>query len=217
MKTLYGEFRKALDAQDKEKALELCLKSLEAGKITVQDLYIQILTPALNDWKCDYNTDRLCIWNEHVRSSIVRTIIECCYPHIIRLRKEKTGDAIGPKVAVVCPPEEYHEIGARMVADFFSIAGYDVVFVGANTPQESFMEAIGVVKPMYVALSVSNYYNLINTRRIVNRLRERVKDLKIIVGGNAFNSNPGYWKEIGADMYLEDLREIFLMGERDLQ
>lgn len=35
---------------------------------------------------------------------------------------------------VLCPPEEYHDLEARMVADFFTIAGFDTIYVGGNTP-----------------------------------------------------------------------------------
>jgi hypothetical protein len=35
------------------------------------------------------------------------------------------------------------------------------------------------------------------------------------VGGNAFENNPDYWKEVGADIFLKDPREILALGKRD--
>jgi methanogenic corrinoid protein MtbC1 len=214
---LYEEFRKALDEQNKDRAVEICIKAIDEERTDIPNLYLNVLTPALNEWDCDYEVDRLCIWNEHVRSSIVRTIMECCYPYIARKRRERSGDGRGPKVAVVCPVEEYHEIGARMVADIFALAGYDVTFAGANTPQDSFLEAVKVLKPLYVAVSISNYYTLISGRRVISQIKQWTPQSRIIVGGNAFKNNPEYWKEIGADIYLTDPGEILKMGERDLK
>ncbi|HNS66443.1 MAG TPA: cobalamin-dependent protein [Mesotoga infera] len=217
MKTLYEEFRKALDEQDKDRAVEICIKAIDEERTDIPGLYLHVLTPALNEWDCDYESDRLCIWNEHVRSSIVRTVMECCYPYIARKKRERFGDVKGPKVAVVCPIEEYHEIGARMIADIFALAGYDVTFAGANTPHDSFLEAVKVLKPLYVAVSISNYYNLISGRRVISQIKQWTPQSRIIVGGNAFRNNPEYWKEIGADIYLTDPVEILKMGERDLK
>lgn len=217
MKNLYGEFTKALDSHNKDEAVNVCLTALESDEITILELYLEILTPAMNGWECDYKLNELCIWDEHVRSAIVRTILECCYPRIMKEKKTKFSDVPGSKVAVVCPSEEYHEIGARMVADIFLLAGYDASFVGANTPQEAFIRAVESCRFKYIALSVSSYYNLINTRYLIGRIKEVSKDTKIIVGGKAFDKNPDYWKDINADAYLSDPREIFTLQERDVQ
>ena len=45
------------------------------------------------------------------------------------------------------------EIGARMVADFFEMEGWDTCFLGANTPKESIIETIRAQKADLVALS----------------------------------------------------------------
>ena len=65
---------------------------------------------------------------------------------------------------------------------------------------------------MYVAISVSNYYNLINTRRMISRIKEAGGKSRVVVGGNAFEKNPDYWKEVGADIFLKDPREILALG-----
>jgi methanogenic corrinoid protein MtbC1 len=157
-----SSFIEALDSQDKKRAVEICIDALDSGSIEVVDLYLEILGPALGNWECDYESDRMCIWNEHIRSSIVRTVMECCYPYIIGKRGGKRSAEKEVTVAVLCPPEEYHEIGARMISDIFTIAGYNSTFVGANTPLDTFLEAMKELNPSYIAISVSNYYNLIN-------------------------------------------------------
>lgn len=209
MYKLYEEFLNYLQTEDKESAISYVLKKLESNEIDIVTLYTKILAPSLNTMECKIDEKNICIWKEHVRSSIIRTIVECCYPYIIKERHEKYNGNKGDKVVVVCPPEEYHEIGAKMAADFFTLCGYNSIFVGSNTPKDDFLDAINIVKPKYVVISVTNYYNLINAKRVISKIKEKSNyDVKILVGGYAFKINPESYKAIGADMFIDTFEDI---------
>lgn len=219
MHPLYQEFVGHLDRKDKDACVELVLSKLSKGEIDVVTLYNEVLTPALNAPAYGDKEGAVRIWEEHARTSIVRTVIENCYPYIIRERKAKYGAVAGKHLhaVVVCPTEEFHEIGARMVADFFDLCGYDVTFVGANTPQDDIIEAIAHVRPAYVAISVTNTYSLVAAKRTVAKLlalREREKaGFGIIVGGTAFKANPEMAREMGADRLLSTFEDIRKLSE----
>jgi len=117
-------------------------------------------------------------------------------------------------VIVVCPTEELHEIGARMVTDFFTLCGYTATFIGANTPQDEIMEAIKYIQPVYVALSVTNNYNLIAARKAVQRISEQKEafKFKVILGGQACRYQPAVCLEMGADMVLQTFKDIRSLG-----
>lgn len=205
----YNKLISYLEKEDKEKAVEYAMSLLSDGKVDFITLYRDILSPSLNNMFCNVDEKGICVWREHVRSSIVRTIIECAYPFVIKEREKRGIKKRNQSVIVVCPQEEYHEIGARMVADFYTFLGFDTVFVGANTPKEDFVSAINVIKPRYVVISVTNYYNIVNAERAIKKLREKADyDLKIIVGGYAFKSNKEIYKKIGADYLLDSFEEI---------
>lgn len=205
MNEYFDEFMKHLAAEDKEKCLEFVDKKLESSELDILTLYDEILLPAQNDQVC-WQDDSLCIWKEHVRTSIVRSVIEFCYPHVVRER-DRRGNAGRGKVLIGCPSEEYHEIGARMVADYFTILGFDVVFVGANTPRKEILDAIVHIKPKYIGISVTNFYNLVTAIQLGQELQkiraENNMDFKILVGGNAFRNNPDVPGEIGADAIVQ--------------
>ena len=202
------EFLEALDREDKERAVQLVMQLLETGEVGIVQLYDEVLTPAQNDWECDGDGET-CIWREHVRSSIVRTIVEMVYPYVLKERRSRGVASKGASVVVICPPEELHEIGPRMVADLFHLAGYDVTFVGANTPIETIISGVARVRPRYVAISVTNPYNLIALRRTIERIRDRLPEgTEIIVGGRAIEANPGLAEEIGADRVLGTFKDI---------
>ena len=219
MHPFYKEFLTYLDRQDKEHCVSFILDKLSNGEIDIVTLYEEILTPSLREQFCRESGTEICIWEEHVRTSIIRTVIECCYPFLIRERDRLYSAEKKGKGIITCPSEEYHEIGARIVADFFTLCGYDVTFVGANTPREEVFSAIAFVKPVFVAISVTNYYNLVAARKMINRLKEIRTDtegnFKIIVGGIAFQDNPSSAGEIGADQFLVTFADIKALSEEE--
>jgi MerR family transcriptional regulator, light-induced transcriptional regulator len=207
----YQEFSSILASEDKEAALNFALNLLKEQQVGVVDLYTRILGPALNQMTCDDEDQRLCIWREHVHTAIIRTIVESCYPFVIAEKKKLHSTERGI-AAVICPPEENHELGARMVADFLTICGFRTVFVGSNTPYTDFLTGVELIGPKLIAISVTNYYHIVVTKKIVTELRAKMGDkVKIVIGGNAFDSNPDHVRAIGADYYsksFEDLKNI---------
>jgi methanogenic corrinoid protein MtbC1 len=209
MRELVQEFLAALDREDKESAVHLAKQMLEAGEVGIVQLYNDVLAPALNDWGCLEGDSDICVWREHVRSSIVRTILEIAYPYMLKERDARGTPRKAVAVTVLCPPDELHEIGPRMVADFFTLAGYDVTFVGANTPIDDLITAVRQVRPRYVAISVTNFYHLIAVRKAIERLRGHLPEgTEILVGGRAFGTNPGKAMEVGADRLLGTFEDI---------
>lgn len=206
MNKIYDEFVSYLNDENKEKAVEFILNKLESKEIQIVDLYNSVLAPALNNMECNLKDKRICIWKEHVRSSIIRTIIECCYPYVM---KEKVKDNIEKKAIIVCPSEEYHEIGARMAADFFTLCGYNTIFIGSNTPREDFLGAIDVVKPDYIVISVTTYYNLVAAKKTIEKIKgEGGFKGKILVGGYAFKDNWEAVSSVGADTYIDSFEDV---------
>ena len=96
-----------------------------------------------------------------------------------------------------------------MAADMLTICGYDTIYVGSNTPYNDFYNAVDFVRPRIIAISVSNYYNIIATKRIIDELRNVIDfPVKIIVGGSAFADDPERFRVVGADHYAKTLSDI---------
>lgn len=208
MQELYDKLLLSLQEENKEKALNICLTALEEKKIYVVELYENLLTSALNSIIDEFPHDEDLIWREHVRSGIIRSIVEAAYPYVLEER-----DALGGKdkgnVIVMCPAYEDHDLGARMIADFFTIAGYKSTFIGAKTPINTILKAVEMVSPQYLCISVTNYYNLISTKKTVESIKSsRDEDITILVGGSAFKSNPHAVEEVGGDYLFKSFKDI---------
>lgn len=209
MEQIYKEFRTYFDSDNKEGAVNYILGLLHKKEIDIVDLYENILQPSLNHIECKYEDAEICIWEEHIKTGIIRTIIECCYPFVMEKKKEFAGTSKG-KAIVLCPPEEYHDVGARMVTDFLTIIGYEAIFVGSNTPHDHFLNAVEHINPKLVAISVTNYYNLVITKKLVQEMKEKTdKKFLVLAGGNAFDSDPKKVKKIGADFYVKNFTDIY--------
>jgi len=93
-----------------------------------------------------------------------------------------------------------------MLADFLEMEGWDVTYLGANTPKEELLAHLKDHKPFMAALSVATMFNLDHARLTIKTIKEdeETKDIKIMVGGLAFNSMPQLWHNIGADGYAAD-------------
>ncbi len=208
MSDYLSKFKHALNSGEKENAVRLCLDAVSTGQLSLLQLYTEVLAPALNSIECS-SSDWECIWREHISTSIVRTILENCYPVVLKQRDEQGTKKEHGTVLIFCPPDEYHDLGARMVTDFFTLAGFKAIFVGNNTPKKSFLSAIGRIEPRYVAISISNPYHLFQTRKVIEEIRNSCPpSLKIVVGGQAFLNNKKAYKEIGADILLESFEDI---------
>jgi len=194
-------------------------EKLANEEISYTELYEELLIPYLSNWDCDEEIQELCVFKEHVSTSIIRTIIEINYPFLVEKRKKFLEDGriteLRKKVFIACPAGEFHEIGARIVSDIFYINGYDVLYVGANTPLDEIIKMTKVYIPDYIAFSVSDPYNIISTKKTIAKLRDNNTQSKIIVGGRAFKINPHVFKQIKADLLLNSFDDIQKLAEGD--
>lgn len=212
----YDTFKEHLGRQEKEPCILLAQDLLNSGQADVIELYEGLLMPALNNIHDGDGGSPAAVWQEHIRSAIVRSILEGCYPRLLQERERRGYPRNGKKVLVLCPRDEYHEIGARMAADFFTVCGYDALFIGANTPEATIAEAVEALKPDNLAISVTNYYNLSAARKAIEGIRYRPgHPPKILAGGHAFYQNPDIYKQIGADACLRTFEDIEALAKEE--
>lgn len=209
-------FVKYFDDNNKDKCVELTVKSLHTNTITIPELYEKVLRPALYSIEECVDKENGCIWKEHVKTSIVKTVIESIYPFIIKLKKQV--EPLNIKVVFVCPENEYHEIGLRMMSDFFTLNGYDSLFIGSNSPKDQIVTAISFANPKYIAISVTDYYLLFEAQKMIQKIKSTYnKNIIVIVGGLAFKHNLDSVPKIGGDIYLETFEDVVSLSKGELK
>ncbi len=203
----YNQFISALNKEFKDDCIILILQLLDEG-VCLREVYEDYLIPGLANYNCDDEFEEICIWKEHTRTSIIRTILEATYPYLIKQKETP----IGKTVVVACPEQEYHEIGAIIATNYFTMLGFDAKYIGANTPSEEIISAVRIMNPDFLALSITNYYNIVVTKRLTQKLKNQFQDLKIIIGGLA-TQNENTRKQIEYDYLLLSYDDILKFKE----
>ena len=90
------------------------------------------------------------------------------------------------------------DIGARMVSDHFEMAGWDSIFLGADTPSDALVRVISDFGADLVAVSSGLGINVRATAALVKAIHAS-GDVPVLVGGLPFLAVPGLWKDVGAD------------------
>lgn len=228
MDSLLEEFLTPLLRTDKEKCVLMALGWLEKKAVTIRGLYDDIIKAALMRAVCSvYDSVPSCIWQEHARTAIARTIVECAYPYVLRERDSTEISCNSSKsdlrvvepgiprtrLVVVCPEGELHELGPRIAADYFTLAGFEVYFIGSNTPREDFLTTLPILKPDYIAVSVTTHYNLVEAKKLITRIREKDPNARIVGGGQAIAENSDAARAMGITRVVNTYDDIMAFGK----
>ncbi len=206
----YKTFLELLEKEQKDQAVLFAVELLENKTLTIEELYQELLAPSLTTFECQEEDQEVCIWKEHFRTSIIRTILESSYLYIVeRLKSVKKNNK---KIVVLTPAFEYHEIGAIMVYHYMLLEGLDASYIGANTPKDEILSALRAYQPEYLAMSVTNPYNIVITKQITDEIKRFFPEVKIILGGQAFTHHYDA-ESIKCDYLLQTLEDIKKFGK----
>lgn len=199
--------------ENTKKAIDLILNSYNDG-ISIKSIYIDVFQTCLYEIGRLWEIDEISIAKEHYLTAAVQLAMSQFYPYIFN------GYRNG-KVVASCVGNELHEIGIRMVADFFEMDGWETYYLGSNLPLESIIQEVKNIKPDILALSATVESNVDNIKGIIKQVRrvEDISNIKILVGGRPFILNDGLWKLVGADGFgqngeiaVKKARELMLNG-----
>jgi methanogenic corrinoid protein MtbC1 len=172
----------ALTAHDKAGAVGAALAAVDSGALSVQQTYV-VLGALLTDFGARWQTGEVCVWEEHLASATVRTIVEGLYPRVSALAKARGHDR--GTVLLTCPPHEAHDLGLRMLADRLELAGWRVFFLGADTPTSDIVAATVGLSADAVVLSLSTHFHRVAFRSLLMELHKELPTVRILAGGPA--------------------------------
>ncbi|MDY0079188.1 MAG: cobalamin-dependent protein [Ignavibacteriaceae bacterium] len=184
---------------DKNPAQESILNCVK-NSVPIKDIYLHVFQVTQRETGRLWQINRLSVAQEHYITAATQFIMSRLYPYLFSSTQKKQ------KIIISCTAGELHELGARMVADFFEMDGWDSYYFGANTPPASLINAIQTYKPAVVALSVTMTFNLSSLTELISEIRRNpvLNEIKIIVGGFPFLISPNLWQHVGADGCASD-------------
>lgn len=144
------EFVRALERGDAQFAELIALDALAEDGLSVADLYVDVIAPALAEVGHQWESGRMSIADEHLATGIAYDVMRLvgrtatAYPR--RSRERLLLAAVGA---------EGHTTGLRMIADLAEGHGFDVQFLGASVPVATLAGIVAKHRPEIVGLTVT--------------------------------------------------------------
>lgn len=192
-KRLRDELDRRLKKRDRKGAISEATKAVATEEISIPELYEEVLTPLMVGIGASWQSEEKQVWEEHFASAVIRGIIEALYEQVNKVRKTRPVD--GRSVLLACPPEEQHDLGIRMIADYFEMAGWKTYFLGADTPEDQIITAAKELKVDALVLSASTHFHRLCLRELVDRLHQALPEVRIWAGGPAFKYDKDGWNK----------------------
>lgn len=210
----YDQLITALDQLDRAACIDWAQRILSQQSISLLALYDHILVPSLNRIASNQSAQEIPIWEEHVKSAIVRSIIELASPYVYAAVPSLSVSQEAPTAIVLCLEEEYHELGARIAADYMILCGFKVHFIGANTPKKEIFAALNTLSPALLVISVTNYYHLVKLQHLIDEIKADPSiRTRIAVGGYAVDNTPNVHSHIQPDYFVKSYSDFLSLKE----
>jgi MerR family transcriptional regulator, light-induced transcriptional regulator len=206
---LANNYLNALLSGERQTANRLIMDAVGSGT-DIRDIYLSVFQPAQHEIGRLWQINKLSVAQEHYCTAATQMIMSQLYPYIFGTEK------IGRTMVAACVSGDYHEIGVRMVADFFEMEGWNTFYLGANTPTPGILQILAEQNADLIVISATMTFHVRAVRELIIAIRSAAatKNVKIMVGGYPFNVAPDLWKDVGADASSRDAVTAVEVGAR---
>lgn len=181
-------------------AEEVVRAALDEG-LSLAALHLEVIGPVQEELGRLWQTGEIDVAQEHHASAVNQDLLALARARLVVGAGAGAGARAGEDgrrvvVAAVCG--SLHEIGARMVADQFELAGWETLFLGADVPAPDLTRAVGAFGADLLALSAVRTEDVRAVARTIEEVRAAQADLPVLVGGPPFRAIPDLWRDVGA-------------------
>jgi methanogenic corrinoid protein MtbC1 len=209
---LADSYLAALLACDRRKAARLILDAVQDGA-PIKDVYIRVFQQSQHEIGRLWQINQISVAQEHYCTAATQMIMSQLYPQIF------AGPRNGRCFMGACVGGDLHEIGMRIVADFFEMDGWDTVYLGASVPGPDLIRTIEDRKPDVVGISATLTTHVAAVAQMISDIRAALAcgNVKILVGGHPFQVVPELWKKVNADGTAQDAQGVVDLAEQLMQ
>jgi methanogenic corrinoid protein MtbC1 len=205
---LAREYLELLLHGDRNQAGRLILDKAEGG-MSVRDIYLHVFQPTQYEIGRLWQINKISVAREHFCTAATQMIMSQLYPFIFSTQKT------GRRLITACVGGELHEMGARMLADFFEMEGWDTYYLGANTPSDAIIRELLDQEAHILGISVTMTFHTRVAAELIRQVRSSVAgETPILVGGYPLNVSSTLWKSLGADGSARDAGDALRLANR---
>jgi methylmalonyl-CoA mutase cobalamin-binding domain/chain len=171
-------------------------------------VYLNVFQPVQYEIGRLWQLNQISVAQEHYATAVTQLVMSQLYPRIFSTERS------GRTLVATCVGDELHEIGVRMVADFFEMAGWDTFYLGANTPAPSVVRSVIERQADVLAVSATITLHVSAVAELIASVRDsEASDVRVLVGGYPFNQVPDLWRQVGGDGYAADAEAAIDVAE----
>jgi methanogenic corrinoid protein MtbC1 len=206
---LASSYLLALLEGDRRRASRVVLDAINQSE-SVRDVYLHVLLPAQEELGRMWLTGEVNVAEEHFASHTTKMVMG----HL--LSRAEIQSPNGKTVLTAAVAGNRHDIGLYAVADFFEMAGWRTIQLGADVPIRDLVEAVEFFEVDLLALSASLNVQIETVKSTIQAVRggSRGNVVKILVGGLAFADADNLPEGLGADGHAADPEEAVRLGGR---
>jgi methanogenic corrinoid protein MtbC1 len=204
--------------RDQDAAAQLVFEAHREGK-SIPEIYEHILRPALAEVGRMWHVQEATVADEHYCTAATQVIMS----QLRALARESAAPS--PKmhrrrVLATSVGGDLHEVGIRMVADLFELAGWHAEYLGPNMPTDEILAVLADDdgRPAFdlLALSANTTLSVRSVADLIRAVREHPSfgSIPILVGGTPFLLVPDLWQVVGADAFAADAPGSIAVAER---
>jgi MerR family transcriptional regulator, light-induced transcriptional regulator len=194
---------------ERASARALLLDAVADGQ-TMLNVYQRVLAPAQYRLGELWQRNQISVAREHLATAITASVMA-----ELAATAPRAGSA-GNRVLVTCVEGEFHDLGARMVADLLELDGFVVRFLGASLPTDSLLAMVEEERPHLLVLSVTMLERWSAVRDVVARVRAtHGSAVRIVVGGQLVRWLPdASMDSVEVDLIARDALETLEFARR---
>lgn len=203
-----NQYLNALLRFERTRAAEIVLKASSKGA-TVKDIYRHVIGPAQHEVGRLWQLGKLTVVHEHYCTAATEIVMAELFRHVVA-----PGFPHERRMLAFCVEGERHCIALKMFADLMSLEGWQVQYIGQDTPNSSAIRFIAQEKPAVVAVSITFAGNVRKLRALVKAIRASSEcyGVKILIGGRAASRELS--NTVRADGYAECVGDAVEVANR---
>ena len=196
--SIVANISEALQKGKRKEVVQLVQEALASG-ITAQEILDQGLLKGMGELGVRFKNNEVFVPEVLVAARALNSGTEILKAKLLEEGVEPIGKA------VICTVKgDLHDIGKNLVKMMLEGAGFEIVDLGVDIPEDKIVEAVNELQPQIVLLSALLTTTMNELQVVVKALEASgVRDqVKVMVGGAPVTQ--GFCDEIGADAYTPD-------------
>lgn len=181
---------------DRRQAREIVLNG-DSGELSIPEMYLEVILPAQAEIGRMWLANEITVAEEHFATATTRVVLAQL------LAKAPVQDRNGKTVMTAGVAGNRHDVGLQVVCDFFEMAGWKAIQLGADVPVGDLVEAVDRFQVDLLALAATQTVHLQALRETIEAVRRQrdPRSMKILIGGLALSTCPEAAVQLGGDAY----------------